>query len=284
VNVHRQGLTVRAHKMAVSAVENPPAATASASAKASADSPEHPSTSAPANPPTDDLLKAALNQNQALRGVPIRLGAAMRRSTSSPGQIEVSVSALMPSSAKTPITALLGVVDEAGALRFSRRVVDNTVDAVQFLLPLAAGNYAIRFAAADAEKALGTVELPLAVKLHALGGFTSSDVMTWVLEQKATLFATDDVPADGKLHASIELYPSGPMPGEAPGIRWTVTREGETKPVVEDELDAQAGQSLFRSDLEIPFESLAPGTYIIRATLLVADKPAGSVGATIRKR
>ena len=290
VNISRPGLTIRANKTAVFAVENPPAAPASASAKASADSPERPSPSAPANPPSmDDVLKAALNENRALRGVPIRLGAMIRRSTNVEGQIDVSVNVLFPSSVKTPITALVGIVDSNNAMRVNRKVVDNTSNPVQFLFPLAPGNYAIRFGAAAADGALGTIELPVAVKLRTMGAFTASDVLTYYVgdqSQKAMLFSTDEpvVSEKSTYHASIELYPTGPMPSEPPVINWTVVREGETRPVVDEDSEGRVGASFFRSDLELPFDTLAPGTYIVRATLIVGDKPAGTAAATIRKR
>jgi hypothetical protein len=200
------------------------------------------------------------------------------------------VNVLFPSSVKTPITALVGIVDSTNALRVNRKVVDSTVAPVQFLFPLPAGNYAIRFGAAASDGALGTIELPLAVKLHTMGPFTTSDVLTYFVgdvSQKALLFSTDEPPAvteKATYHASIELYPTGPMPSEPPVINWTVVREGETRPVVDEDSEGRVGASFFRSDLELPFDTLAPGTYIVRATLIVGDKPAGTAAATIRKR
>jgi hypothetical protein len=285
VNINRPGLTIRANKTAVFTVENPPSAAPANPA------PEHPSTSAPATPPSmDDVLKTALNENRSLRGVPIRLAAMVRRSTNAEGQIDVSVNVLFPSSVKTPITSLIGIVDSANAMRVNRKVVDSTVGPVQFLFPLPAGNYAIRFGAAAADGALGTIELPLAVKLHTMGPFTASDVLTYFVgdvSQKAMLFSTDEPPVvteKSTYHASIELYPSGAMPDEPPVVNWTVLREGETRPVVDEDSEGRVGTSLFRSDIELPFDTLAPGTYIVRATLMVGDKPSGTVAATIRKR
>lgn len=286
VSLKRPGLTVHANKLAINVADVAPAA---APAKPGVPEPP-PMITAPVPASIDDVLKSALNQNEILRGVPIRLAATLRRSTNVEGQIDVSVNVMLPSSAKTPITTLVGIVDETNALRVSRRVVDNTSGPVQFLFPLAPGAYAIRFGAADADKSLGTVELPLAVKLHTLGPFTASDVLTYSVgnqSQKPSLFALDELPVPAEpstYYASIELYPAGPMPSEPPVISWSITREGETKPVAEDEAEARVGTNLFRSDLEIPFAALAPGSYVVKATLLIADKPAGSAGAVIKKR
>jgi VWFA-related protein len=287
VSVKRAGLAVHANRMAINAADAP----AAIAAPTKPDAPEPPKMiTGPVPVSIDDVLKSALNQNESLRGVPIRLAATLRRSTNVEGQIDVSVNVMLSSTAKTPITALVGVVDETNAMRVSRKVVDNTSAPVQFVFPLPSGSYAIRFGAADAEKSLGTVELPLAVKLHTLGSFTASDVLTYSLgnqSQKASLFALDEVPAAAEpssYYASIELYPSGPMPSEPPVVRWSITREGDTKPLAEDEVEGRVGNNLFRSDFEIPFATLAPGTYVVKATLLVSDKPAGSVGAVVKKK
>jgi len=285
VSLKKPGLTARANKVAVNRPEPPPPP---AAPRASA-VPERPAE--PASPvPVDDILQTALNENLVLRGVPIQLGAMLRRSANVEGQIDVSVTVRFPSSVKAPITTLLGVVDDASAMRVNRKVVDSQTSAVQFLFPLATGNYGVRFGAADADGALGTIELPINVKLHAMGDFTTSDVMTFVVgdqSHKAVLFSTDEPPASAEkqtYHASLELYPTGAMPSEPPVINWTVTRDGDTTPIVDEETEGQVGKSLFRADVDIPYDSLPSGSYLVRATLVVGDKPAGTVAATLRKR
>lgn len=284
VGPDRSGLTARANKMAVNIPAAAPAAPAT--------TPAAPAEPPPPPPPTsvDDILKTALNENTSLRGVPIRLGTTMRRSTNVEGQIDLSVNVMFPSSVKTPITTLIGVLDETNALRINRQVVDSTAGPVQFLFPLKAGNYAIRFGAAGADSALGTVELPIAVKLHTMGAFSASDVITFYVDetsQRAMLYALDQPPAatgDLTYHASIELYPNGPMPDEPPLINWTLVPEGGTAPIFDEDTEGRVGSSLFRADIDVPYATLDPGTYILRATLIVNEKPAGTVGTVIRKR
>jgi hypothetical protein len=286
VNVKQPGLTVRANKTAV--------AVAPAPAKPAADPgparPAAPMITGPVAASLDDVLKAALTENRSLRGVPMRLGAMVRRSTNTQGQLDLSVNVVFPSSVKTPITALVGIVDESNTLRVSRKVVDDTSAPVQFLFPLAAGNYAVRFGAAAADGALGTVELPVAVKLRTMGPYTASDVLLFAVgetSQKAALFAIDEAPAareKSTIHASIELYPDGPMPDEPPVVNWTIVREGEPRPVFDEDSEGRVGGSLFRSDVELPLDTLAPGSYVVRATLMIGDKPAGTAAAVFRKR
>jgi hypothetical protein len=282
-DVKRPGLTVRSNRVAINtpAVAAPPPTAPAAAPVAAA---------AVVTASTDDLLRAALNENRSLRGVPIRLAATVRRSASAAGQVDVSVNVLFPPSVKGPVTTMIGLVDETNAMRVNRRVVDNPQERVQFLFPVAPGNYAIRFGAAGADGALGTIELPIAAKLHTMGAFTASDVLTYFVgdtSQKATLFTVDDIPTPvepSTYHASIEFYPAGEMPSEPPVVQWTIVREGETKPVIDEAGTGRVGTNLFRADFEIPLADLPPGTYTVRATLLVDDKPAGSVGATLRKK
>lgn len=291
VRVTKPGLTVRANKMAIN-VADAPASQPANPAPAAPAAPAIPANqiSGPVPASIDDVLKSALNENRSLRGVPIRLGATLRRSTNVDGQIDVSVNVQFPASVKTPITTLVGIVDETNAMRVSRRVVDSTAGPVQFLFPLAAGSYAIRFGAAAADSALGTIELPIAVKLHQMGAFAASDVMTWVADEAtttATLYSLDEAPpSTGTLthHASLELYPTGAMPSEPPVVNWTVVREGDTKPLMDEDTEGHVGANLFRADVDLPFDTLAPGTYVVRATLMNGDKAAGTVAAVIRKR
>lgn len=295
VSVKRPGLTAKANRFAVAAEpDNAPAPSAPSNVKATdasgaaIDPSKIMTGSAPAS--IDDVLKAALNSSTASGDVPIRIAATQRRSASAAGQVDVSVNVVMPASVKGPITTFVGIVDPTGAVRNSRRVLEPSSGAdyaVPYLFPLTPGDYRIRFVASDSSGAMGTVELPLSVKLSPMGPFTAGDVLTWIVDSanKAQLFAIEDVPAGVEtLNASLELYPSGAMPGESPTVRWTLTREGETKPLVDDEQPARPAATLMRSDTEFPFAALPAGRYIVRAELLVDDKPVGARAAVVRKR
>ncbi|MEI6243463.1 MAG: hypothetical protein WCQ64_00330, partial [Acidobacteriota bacterium] len=295
VSVKRPGLNAKANRFAVAAEpDNAPASSTPSNVKATdatgaaIDPSKIMTGSAPAS--IDDVLKAALNSSTASGDVPIRIAATQRRSATAAGQVDVSVNVVMPASVKGPITTFVGIVDPSGAVRNSRRVLDPSSGAdyaVPYLFPLAPGDYRIRFVASDSSGAMGTIELPLSVKLSPMGPFTAGDVLTWVVDgtNKAQLFALEDVPAGVEtLNASLELYPSGAMPGESPTVRWTLTREGETKPLVDDAQPARPAATLMRSDAEFPFAALPAGRYIVRAELLVDDKPVGARAAVVRKR
>ena len=101
---------------------------------------------------------------------------------------------------------------------------------------------------------------------------------------RAQLFTLDEVPATQTLHATIELYPAAQMPGEFPIVEWSLMKEGDSRPLVDADSPARPAATLLRSDAEFPWDKLGPGTYLIRADLIVNDKIAGTRSVTVRKR
>ena len=86
------------------------------------------------------------------------------------------------------------------------------------------------------------------------------------------------------LHASLELYPAGAMPAEPPSVHWTLAREGNPTPLIEDDTDARPSATLLRADAEFPVATLPAGTYVLTATVRVGDATAGTRAVVIRKR
>ncbi|MEX2273538.1 MAG: VWA domain-containing protein [Vicinamibacterales bacterium] len=269
VSVKRPGVKARANRFSVAAA---PAATAPVPA------PEKPaaSPSPAAAVPIDDVLKAALNENPAAGAVPIRMAAYVRRAPQS-DEVEIRVDVAIPGSAKGPLTTYFGVVHPVGVLS-APRVLDAPGPAgyvTTFTTRVKAGDYRIRFAAADPGRALGTIELPVRAVLTPMGAFTASDVLTWYIDDanKPQLFALEDVP-DGvsSLRASLELY--GDLTREPPVVRWTLTPEGAAAAVDQQEVAAQAGPASFRADAEFNLAALPAGRYTIRAEVAGATRSA----------
>lgn len=296
-SVKRPGVVAKANRLAVVAgADNVPAVAALSSKPAATDAngkPIDPSKIATGSvmvASADDVLKAALNSSVNTSDVPIRIASTLRRSSSVSGQVDVSVNVVIPASVKGPVTTFIGLVDPTNAMRSSRRVLEPSAGAdyaLPFLFPLAPGDYRVRFVASDSTGAIGTIDMPVHASLSALGEFTSSDVLTWVVDSgnKAQLFAIEDVPAGAAtLNASLELYPSGAMPGEFPTIKWTLLREGDAKPIAEEETPARPASTLLRADVEFPFAALPPGTYTVRAELIVNDKAVGARAAIVKKK
>jgi hypothetical protein len=235
----------------------------------------------------ENRLKQALTENTRAGSVPLRLAAMLRRGAN--GQIEVNAQAALGAGAATPVTALLGVVDEAHQVRINRRVMDDASAPLSFLLPLDPGIYALRVAADDAAHGLGTIELPLLARLHTMGPFTTSDVLTFTVDRasgKASLFALDAPPAGAdSVFATLELYPaSGTTPNDPPLINWMVVRDGQDAPVLDIDLVAAGRDGVFRSDAELPWRTWAPGTYTVKAQLIVDDTVVSTVATVLVKR
>ena len=299
VSVKKPGLTARANKFAIAAVADAVPAAAPAPAPAAPSAPAKPAApTAPEAPKTvtesvpgsiDDVLKAVLNANTSVGDVPMRAAVTVRRSNSVAGQVDVSLNLAIPAAVKGPLTAFVGVVDANGGIKVNRRILEPVAGAdytVPYLLPVTPGDYRLRVAVADAGGGLGSIEVPVRATLAQFGEFTSSDILTWVVDSadRAQLFTLDEVPATQTLHATIELYPAAQMPGEFPIVEWSLMKEGDSRPLVDADSPARPAATLLRSDAEFPWDKLGPGTYLIRADLIVNDKIAGTRSVTVRKR
>lgn len=278
--VNRPGVDARTNKFAITvdpalAAAPPPAAPA-------------PYVAPPVT--ADDLVVAAIKDGSLQSDVPIRMAAFVRRNAADPKQVDLSVHAAMPAGVKGPAIASIALIDATGAAKSTRRILEAQPDGsylATYLFPLAPGDYKVRFVAADAAGKLGSVEVAVPATLQRMGAFTASDVLTWYADAgKAQLFTLEDVPAPvATLNASIELYPpAGPMPADAPHVRWTLLKSGQASPVIDEEVAANAGPAFFRGDMSFPISSLPAGSYTIRATVLVNGQPAGTAAATVKKK
>jgi hypothetical protein len=280
--VRRSGLTTLTNKRAM--VTDP--STPASSAPIAAAPPSRPAAT------VDEQLRAAMNAGRALDGVPINLSSALRRHTD-PAQIEIGISVQIPATAKGPLTAVFGVVDEAGKLRSGRRTIDPPAGGeaygITFSVPVTPGAYQLRFAVADASGRVGAVSKPVRAELAAMGPFTASDLqMSWLdaADQALSQFPGADVmPAGAKtLMASLDLYaPAGGgaprdilvklafgPPGQAPSIERIVV------PVHEN--------GLFRAEAQFPLDRVAPGAYSMLATVLVDGTIIGTKSAPLAIR
>ena len=237
----------------------------------------------------DDLVAAAVRDGIAYADLPVRMGASMRKSTNAFDAVDVSVQAVLPAGIKGPLITEISVTDTSGQPKGARRILEAQPDGrfvASYLFPLKAGGYTIRFAAADAEGRLGSVEMAVPVSLPRLGSVTASDVITWVaVDGKPQVFTADEVPAAAtSINASIELYPTGVLSMAERHVHWSVLPVAGGAPAFEADAPAPAGPAFLRSDVEVPWSRLAPGGYTIRATLVVGGAPEGAMAATVVKK
>ena len=239
--------------------------------------------------PVEDQLKAAVAQGLLNYGVPVTVATVVRRGATA-AAIDVGANLEVPASAPGPLTVMFGLVDSAGQLRTGRKTIDAPADGgsyrVSLSLPVTPGTYRLRFAIADASGHVGSIDAPVNAQLGRVGPFVTSDVMTsWTgTDGKPQFLALEEVPPTAtSLRTYLELYaaPDAPMPADV-RVQWTVI--GRTvQPVAEQAVVPVQTTDRSTAAGQFALDNLAPGTYEIRATVLVAGRAVGTVSTTFRK-
>ena len=285
--VRRRGLSAHVNRHAIEAAASWANDTASAAPATGVDAPA-------ATPPRamslDDQLRAAISTGQTKLGVPIALAKALRRAQDA-AQIDVGVRIEIPSTVKGPLTAMFGLVNEAGAIRSGKHTIDAASGgsyAIAFSVPVAPGRYRLRFVVADAEGAVGAVESAVAAHLAAMGPLIASDLLLSTIDGKGeeqAAPAMEMLPATAKtLNASLELYPAagGAIPGDVL-VKIALVGAGQSQPEIERVVTPGVIDGVLRADAEFPIERLTAGSYAIQATVLVGAAVVGTTSAIVRK-
>jgi len=202
----------------------------------------------------------------------------------------VAVDVEIPGTAKAPLVAMYGLIDADGRMTSGRRELPAPAGGqpftVSFVLPVRAGDYKLRFAAADPDGNMGSIELPLEASLTTVGPFISSDILAaWVDGRgQAHLLILEALPAGTtSLRTSLELYPSGTTaPSGDVTVAWTLTKAGETFAEDEREVIAQPAGDVRRAGVEFATDMLEPGAYTVRATIRMGDTILGTLLKTIQ--
>ena len=242
--------------------------------------------------PIDEQLKAAIATGQALYRVPVALGTALRRSKSGAASVEVGVNVEVPPTVKGPLTMQFGLRDAVGPVSNGRKVIEARGEdgayRFSFSMPVVPASYKLRFAVADAEGNLGSVETSFSARLRTLGPFTSSDVLTWFTDSKgaSTFLALDDMPLNlTTLNASIELYAAtGATPPADLVVMFTLTAAGKESAEIEREASIESVEGALRAQVELPIDQIAAGTYTLSAKVSAEGKSLGTVTTTVRKK
>lgn len=264
VTVHRSGLTVHANRHAV--VPGPAAVV-----------------------PPEEQLRQSIATGASLYGVPIALGTARRRDPASQ-QVQIAVNVQMPATEKGPLTAMFGLVDAAGGVKSGQRILQPPEGGgdyfVSFAVPVSAGSYRVRFAVADADGKVGSVESNVIAQLAKVGPFAASDLLTsWMDDNDQTRFLAVEAlpPTAVAVNVSLELYPPAGAPAGDVSVHYAVTLEGQSAPVMERDAAIETAGGVIHADTRFPADVLDPGLYTVRATVLVGGKQVGSATTTFRK-
>ena len=247
-----------------------------------------PSNAKPA--PPDERMKTSISSGRLEYGVPVRLGATFRRLATDVSKVEVLVSAVAPASVRGPLNTMFGLVDATGKITSGKRTVpspDNGADyRVAFSLPVDAGRYTLRFAVADADGNVGSVELPIDAALTP-GPIPASALLLWYADEKgqAQFVALEDLPPGlTKLQARLDLYTDGAAPAGT-AVTMTLTKSGDARPRIAGHAPLTLGRTgVTRADATFPIDKLEPGAYTISAAIETGGRIGAEVSARIRIR
>jgi VWFA-related protein len=242
-----------------------------------------------------EQVASAIKHGKPYYAVPMRVAVARRRAAPASGTdnlVELGVGVAVPSSVAGPLRVTIGVMDSAGGLKQGTRAVpapDGHADyRLTVPMPVAPGKYRVRLAVEDANGAVGSVETSIDASLQAMGAFSASDLLTWWKDAagRPQFLTLDEIPAGvTNLSAGLELYKSSgsPVPADVK-VRLSLIAAGSVEPAAEIDLTPRMDGDVLRVESSLPLASLAPGTYVIRATVFAGGQRIGDASASIRKR
>ena len=278
--VKRNGLTVLANRRAIAG--SPPAATNAATpAPAFAEESRRPLT-------VDEQLQRAIATGRAPRGLEIAIARSVRRAED-PAQVAVDVAVEIPASATGPLDTILGIVDERGAIRTSRKKVEpespGGAHRIDFSLPLAPGSYKLRFAVADASGAVGVVESAVEARLTAMGAIATSELMRFAVNAAGEQQRMgEQVPADAKtVLIALELYPAGTDGPADLLVKLAMALQGGEATATERIVTPELRDGVLVAEAEYLLDRLTPGTYTVRATVMSGATSLGTVSTVVRR-
>jgi hypothetical protein len=156
-----------------------------------------------------------------------------------------------------------------------------------FPVPIDAGQYRLRFAVADAKGGIGGVEQTVVAGLRKFGSLGVSDLLTvWTAADGQQRFlALERLPDSATtIGASLELYPDDTThPPTDVIVEFALLKLGSQTPLVERSVTPSLAGRALTAVADIPVDDLAPGAYVIRATVLQDGVAAGTVSTTVRK-
>jgi hypothetical protein len=263
VHVKRPGLTVHANRHAVAPTP-------------------------PTQVPVDVQMRKAVESGTPFYGVPLAVGTALRRGASD-REINLDMNVAVPGSVTGPLTVMFAVGDKAGFVKSGRTTIAAPTPSGDYRaslsLPVPPGDYRVRFAVADGEARVGSVQTNLTAALNHVGPFLASDLLTgWSGAANTPEFlALERVPATAThLLSSLEIYPA---PGESlpadVSVRFELVSANEA---VVDDVNASLSTvtGALHADGQFPLQALPAGSYTLRASVFRGSTLVGTITATVR--
>jgi hypothetical protein len=146
---------------------------------------------------------------------------------------------------------------------------------------VAPGSYRLRFAAVDAAGRMGAADYPLTADFTPAGPLKLGSLMIGALRNNTMAMALQ-FRDDEKLVGYLEMY--GEITGPVKARMEVATSvDGPAIATVQPGGSGTSEKDKFILTAEIPIASLAPGDYVVRAVVSMADQPEGKVMKTFRK-
>jgi hypothetical protein len=237
----------------------------------------------------EESIKMALDHGTESRAVRLSIGTRIRKDAS--GGMQIMVDARIPGDVSAPISAAFGLVDASGKMVLSSRrevTSSSTERQVLFSMRADAGQYRLRFVAADGADRIGSTEVPVSARLIRAGPFGLSDVLTVFFDGSGTqtFSASDDIPASAsQLSATLELYPDASLSsGASTSVHVVLSPEGSAAASKETTITPTSVNDRWTAVADLPLGELAAGRYTLRMDVIYNGAVVGSQSRVLRKQ
>lgn len=179
--------------------------------------------------------------------------------------------------------ATVALVDQAGKLVAQTTAGEKELAQSPIVIATAVppGTYRLRFAAVDATGRAGAADYPLMADFTAAGPLKLGSLMVGSLRNNSMSMALQ-FRDEEKVVGYVEMYGQVTGPVKA-RMEVAATPDGPALATVQPGGSGTSEPDRFILTAEIPIASLAPGDYVLRAILSMADQPEGKVMKTFRK-
>lgn len=241
-----------------------------------------PNVAASATPATTlDLIR----NTRVFRDLPLRITGHTYRDDAA-GRVKLAVT--FESSDATAIlsSAMVAAFDAQGRLVTGVEMSSEALTRrpVVAALSVPPGVYRIRIAALEATGRAGSAEHDVDVALTPIGPVQVSSLMVGLSRTgvfvPAMVFGTEPT-----AFGMLEIYGADPAPAPAPGVVFEIaaTTLGQAILTMPGLVEPTGDPSRSVATAVLPIQDLAPGDYVVRATITVAGHPSGRVLRTLRK-
>ncbi len=226
-----------------------------------------------------DMMKTA----RLFRDLPLRVSAYTSRE---PASTMVRVITLFDSADRSAAlnTAMVGLFDDSGRMVASRQFssAELASSPVVAALTVPAGHYRVRVAAAEATGRGGAADYDMTAELASAGPLTLSALVLG-LSRGGNFLPRLEFGSEATAIAQVEVYSAAA--GESVGAVFEVARtaNGPALVTLPGVFAATADPDRFIASAALPIGALAPGDYVVRATVAAEGKAGGRVLRALRK-